>query len=129
VVNVEDVGPDGTSVPLTEGALLGSLRALDAGRSWWTADGGLLLPFHPSTPPSSAFVPAGQLARYDVEVFPTLVTLGAGHRLRITISTSDTPHLQPTAAQLASLAGGVYQVMHSPDAASFIELPVVRGGA
>ncbi|MEA2670057.1 MAG: uncharacterized protein QOG45_277 [Chloroflexota bacterium] len=129
VVNVEDVGPDGTSVPLTEGALLGSLRALDAGRSWWTADGGLLLPFHPSTPPSSAFVPPGQLARYDVEVFPTLVTLGAGHRLRITISTSDTPHLQPTAAQLASLAGGVYQVMHSPDAASFIELPVVRGGA
>jgi uncharacterized protein len=129
VVNVEDVGPDGVSLPLTEGALLGSLRNLDATRSWWTPDGGLLLPYHPSTSASSSFVPAGQLARYDVEVYPTFATLAAGHRLRITISTSDTPHLEPTAAQLANLVGGVYQVMRSPDAASFVELPLVSAGS
>jgi putative CocE/NonD family hydrolase len=129
VVNVEDVGPDGTSLPLTEGALLGSLRALDAPRSWWTPDGGLLLPYHPSTEASQSFVPAGQAARYDVEVFPTVATLKPGHRLRITISTSDTPHLQPTPAQLANLEGGVYQLLHAPDLASFVELPVVVGGA
>jgi putative CocE/NonD family hydrolase len=128
VVTVEDVGPDGTSLPLTEGALVGSMRALDVGRSWWVPDGGLLLPFHVSTQASASLVPAGQLARYDVEVFPTLASIGAGHRLRITISTSDTPHLLPTAEQLADLAGGVYQVMRSPGAASFVTLPIVTGG-
>ena len=39
VAEVEDVAPDGTSTPLTEGALLGSLRKLSTGRSWYGADG------------------------------------------------------------------------------------------
>ena len=38
VAELEDVTPSGASYPLTEGALLGSLRAVDQSRSW-TADG------------------------------------------------------------------------------------------
>ncbi len=34
VAELEDVTPSGASYPLTEGALLGSLRAVDASRSW-----------------------------------------------------------------------------------------------
>ena len=35
VATVEDIAPDGTSLPLTQGALLGSFRALDKDTSWW----------------------------------------------------------------------------------------------
>jgi hypothetical protein len=34
VAHLDDVAPDGTSRPLTEGALLGSHRALDPDRTW-----------------------------------------------------------------------------------------------
>lgn len=124
VVRVEDVGPDGGSVPLTEGALLGSMRSLDPRRTWWTPDGGTIMPFHQLTHESVAAVPPDQMVRYDIEVLPTLAVIQPGHRLRITVSTSDTPHLVPNASQLGNLAGGVYRVMHSPDAASFAELPL-----
>jgi hypothetical protein len=48
-VELEDVAPGGTSTPLTEGALLGSLRQVDQARSWTAPGGGYLLPYHPYT--------------------------------------------------------------------------------
>jgi hypothetical protein len=124
VVDVDDVGPDGISTTLTQGALLGSLRAVDAVGSWVAPDGGLLLPHHPLTRDSAMAVAPRQVTRFDVEVFPIFAVLGAGHHLRITVSTSDTPHLVPSPAQVAHLAGGVYQVLHGGPAASYVELPV-----
>jgi putative CocE/NonD family hydrolase len=128
VVEVEDVAPDGTSRPLTEGALLGSLRAVDAGRSWTTPDGGYLLPYHPYTQESATPVVPGQVTRYDVEVFPTFATLAAGHSLRVTVSTADSPHLAPTAAVLPNLTGGVYQLQRTAAAPSSIEVPLQPAG-
>jgi putative CocE/NonD family hydrolase len=122
VVEVEDVAPDGTAVPLTEGALLGSLRAVDTARSWTTPDGGYLLPYHPYTEASATPVTPGQVTRYDVEIFPTYATIAAGHSIRVTISTADSPHLSATAPELANLVGGVYTLLRSPAAASFVEL-------
>ncbi len=53
VAEVEDVAPDGTSTPLTEGALLGSLRKVSSSGTWRAKDGEILQPFHtyPSTTP------------------------------------------------------------------------------
>lgn len=48
----------------------------------------------------------------------------AGWRLRITLTTADTPHLLPTLAELPHLAGGVYQVQRHAGAASFANLPM-----
>ena len=48
MAELEDVTPSGASYPLTEGALLGSLRAVNQSRSW-TADGMTVLPYHPYT--------------------------------------------------------------------------------
>jgi putative CocE/NonD family hydrolase len=124
VANVEDVAPDGTSFPLTSGALLGSFRALDPANTWSAPDGRPLLPYHPYTQVSSQAVVPGKLTRYDIEVFPTTAVLAPGHRLRLTLTTSDTPHLLPSAAQNAQLAGGVYQVQRNAGAASFVELPL-----
>jgi putative CocE/NonD family hydrolase len=121
---LEDVAPSGASTPLTSGALLGSFRALDRARSWFAADGRPLLPYHPYSRASVVPVAAGQVTRFDIEVFPTFARLAAGHRLRLTLNTSDTPHLLPTPAQLANLVGGVYQVQRNAAAASFLELPL-----
>jgi putative CocE/NonD family hydrolase len=124
VVEVEDVAPDGTSRPLTEGALLGSLRAVDQGRSWTAPGGTYLLPYHPYTQESVTPVVPGQVTRYDVEVFPTYSTLAPGHSLRVTVSTADVPHLTPSAAVLPNLLGGVYSLQRTAAAPSSIEVPL-----
>lgn len=124
IVNVEDVAPNGSSRPLTSGAFLGSFRQLDKGRTWWAANGKPLLPYHPYTRASKQAVPTGKVTRYDIEVRPTFAQLAAGHRLRVTISTSDVPHIVPSPPQIENLAGGVYGIQHNSAAASFLELPL-----
>ncbi|HEX7354783.1 MAG TPA: CocE/NonD family hydrolase [Mycobacteriales bacterium] len=117
VAEVEVVSPNGTSYPLTEGALLGSLRATDPSRSW-TVGGATVYPYHPYTQTSAQPVVPGATERYQIQVFPTLATIPAGDRLRVTISTADTPHLAPIPAQLTQLAGGVYDIQRTPTAPS-----------
>ncbi len=126
VVNVEDVAPDGTSAPLTEGALLGSARVLDASRSW-RVDGKLIMPYHPYTKAAAIPVARGKVTRYDIEVFPTYATVAPGHRIRVTISTADFPHLAPTPPEIAKLVGGVYQVQRTATAPSSVTIPLIGG--
>jgi putative CocE/NonD family hydrolase len=124
VAELEEVTPSGAAFPLTEGALLGSLRALDARRSW-AVDGRTVLPYHPYTAASARPVAPGRVTEYQIEVFPTLATIAAGDRLRLTISTSDTPHLVPTPAAGTKLAGGVYSIQRSAAAPSSVTLPLI----
>jgi hypothetical protein len=65
----------------------------------------------------------------DIEVFPTFAEIAAGHRLRLTVTTSDSPHVGFTPTQLADLAGGVYAVQRHAGAASFLEVPVAPASA
>jgi len=125
VAEIEDVTPNGTSYPLTEGALLGSLRAVNNARSW-TADGMTLLPYHPYTQASAKAVTPGALTEYQIQVFPTLATIAAGDRLRITLSSTDTPHLTPLPGQLPELAGGVYTISRSASAPSSITFDALK---
>ncbi len=126
---VEAVSPSGDSVPLSSGALAGSQRALDAGRTWTSPDGLPLLPVHPLTAASQQAVVPGQVTRQDIAVFPTMTELPAGWRLRVTLTTADTPHLAPTAAQLPHLVGGVYQVERNAGAASVLNVPLAPASA
>lgn len=128
VATIEDVAPDGTAYPLTEGALLGSFRKLDTAHSW-TVDGQLLVPYHPYTEASREAVTPGKVERFDIEVFPTFAYIAPGHRIRVTITTSDTPHLIPTQAQLPDLLGGYYQVQRNHAYASFVNLPLAPAGS
>jgi putative CocE/NonD family hydrolase len=125
VVDVEDVSPDGTSKPLTQGALLGSFRAVDRAKSWAGPGGTYVMPYHDYTPASVQPVVKGQVTRYDVEVFPTYATIAPGHRIRVTLSTTDFPHLMPTPPQYLRLLGGRYQVQHSPLAPSSVTIPLI----
>ncbi|MGH9005355.1 MAG: CocE/NonD family hydrolase, partial [Acidimicrobiia bacterium] len=129
VATVEDVDATGTSRPLTSGALLGSFRALDPARTWTGPDGRPLMPWHPYTKESVRPVTPGEVTRYDIEVPPVFTTVTAGHRLRVTLTTSDFPHLLPTPGQLVNLVGGVYEVQRHGAAASFVNLPLAPAGA
>ncbi|HEX4110772.1 MAG TPA: CocE/NonD family hydrolase [Solirubrobacteraceae bacterium] len=129
VVTVSDVAPNGESRSLTEGVLDGSLRALDRGDTWDAPDGMPILPYHPFTQASAQPVAPGQVTRYDVEIFTTFDTIEPGHRLRITVSTSETPHIIPTLTELTNLVGGAYQLQRNASAPSSLELPLAPAGS
>jgi putative CocE/NonD family hydrolase len=127
VAEVEDVAPDGTAYPLTEGALLGSFRAVNQARSWAAPHVGYLLPYHPYTKASARPVVPGKLTRYDIEIFPTFATIAKGHSLRVTLATSDAPHLMPTLPQSQQLLGGVYTVQRGGAHPSALEVRLQPG--
>lgn len=125
VAELEDVTPSGASYPLTEGALLGSLRAVNARRSW-TAGGVTILPYHPYTQALAKPVTPGAVTEYQIQIFPTLATIAAGDRLRLTLSTADTPHLTPLPGQLPELAGGVYTIARTATAPSSLTVDLLK---
>jgi uncharacterized protein len=125
VAELEDVTPNGASYPLTEGALLGSLRAVNASRSW--KSGGItVLPYHPYTSASAKPVTPGAVTEYQIQIFPTLVTIAKGDHLRLTLSTADTPHLTPLPGELPDLAGGVYTIARSVSAPSSLTIETLK---
>src|SRR5579884_2283325 len=124
VAGLQDVTPSGSSYPLTEGALLGSLRAVDRARSW-VAGGAMLLPYHTYTKASARPVVPGRVTEYQIEIFPTLATIARGDRLRLTLSTTDSPHLTPLPAQLPQLSGGVYTIRRTAAAPSALTLELL----
>jgi putative CocE/NonD family hydrolase len=126
---IEDIDPGGTSTSLTAGGLLASFRALDDKQTWRARGGNPILPYHPYTRASVTPVPAGEVTRFDVEIFPTFAKVAKGHSVRLTLTTSDTPHLGFTPDQLQNLAGGAYQVQRNAAAASFVEIPTAPAGA
>jgi hypothetical protein len=126
---LEDIDPGGTSTSVTAGGLLGSFRALDAKQTWRARGGNPILPYHPYTRASATPVPTDKVTRFDVEVFPTFARIAKGHSLRLTLTTSDTPHLGFTPDQLQNLAGGVYQVQRNTGSASFVEIPMAPAAA
>jgi predicted acyl esterase len=73
----------------------------------------MLLPVHPLTQASQEPIVPGQVTRQDIAIFPTMAELPTGWRLRVTITTGDTPHLFPTVAQVPKLVGGIYQVQRN----------------
>jgi uncharacterized protein len=124
VAHLDDVAPDGASRPLTQGALLGSHRALDPDRTWYLPDGAVLRPQHFSTRAAAKPVVPGELTRYDLEIFPTAALLGPGHRLRLTVTTYDFPHLVPTKPARRALVGGSYQLYQGGPTPSHLLIPV-----
>jgi putative CocE/NonD family hydrolase len=124
VAHLDDVAPDGASRPLTQGALLGSHRALDPDRTWYLGDGTVLRPHHVSTRSAVRPVVPGEVTRYDVEVFPTAALIDSGHRLRLTLTTYDFPHLVPAKPARRALLGGRYHVHQGGPTPSHIVIPL-----
>lgn len=124
VAHLDDVAPEGVSRPLSQGALLGSHRELDPDRTWYLPDGTVLRPHHISSRSAVTPVVPGESTGYDIEIFPTAALIAPGHRLRLTVTTYDFPHLVPAAPARQALAGGLYRVHQGGTAPSFLLLPL-----
>jgi putative CocE/NonD family hydrolase len=129
VAHLDDVAPDGASRPLTEGALLGSHRALDPDRTWYLPDGTVLRPHHVSSTAAAQPVVPGELTRYDIEIFPTAALIAPNHRLRLTMTTYDFPQLVPTKPARQALLGGVYRVKQGGPTPSHLLIPLADPAA
>lgn len=91
-----------------------------------TANGTTVLPYHPYTQASARPVTPGAVTGYQIQVFPTLATIAAGNRLRLTLATAHTPHLVPLPAQLPQLAGGIHTIARSASAPSSLTVETLR---
>jgi predicted acyl esterase len=91
-VRVSDVAPDGHAALLTEGYLRASHRALDAASSRPER------PYHPHVDPTP--IPTGAFLPYRIEVWPTADELQRGHRLRLQLTSDDTPNHTPGTVQI-----------------------------
>jgi len=125
VAQLEEVTPDGTAYPITEGALLGSLRAVNQSKSWFQ-NGVDVFPYHPFTQDSSANVTPGKLTEYQIQIFPTLITITPGDYLRLTLSTSDVPHLVATPSDVVNMVGGIYTIDRDAAAPSSLTVDLIR---
>jgi hypothetical protein len=65
------------------------------------------------------------VTKYQIEIFPTLATIGQGDRLRLTLSTTDTPHLVPRPNQLPRLIGGIYSIKRSAASPSSLTVELI----
>ncbi len=121
------VAPDGTVTKQADGILLGSQRALDSGESWYGSNGSLLKPSHPFTGIAAPGHPGPDdplrhLAAVQLHQDPGRLPNPA-QRQQPTPADFHSA-VAPTPQELANLAGGVYTVEHSPQAASFVNLPL-----
>ncbi len=122
---VEDVAPDGTASQISAGWQVLSLRALDVAKST-KRDGFVVRPWHPFTRESQRPMTSGEISEVYVEIFPTAAVLKAGHSLRLSIQTSDAPHLSAPVPQLASSVAGLISIHHDPAHPSALIVPFAR---
>jgi predicted acyl esterase len=136
LTTLEDVAPDGTTTTISDGSLVGSLRAEDSTKSWTESDGRVIQPYHPYAADSA--LTAGTTYKFDIRLGAALYSLSAGHKLRLVLSTQTSsdecavdgvvgpPHpCVPTDPQSATLPGGVYTILSAPTTPSRINIPLV----
>lgn len=123
-LHVESVDPaTGVADELTSGWDTLSFRELDTERSRPLGDAGLL-PFHPYTRESVQPLQADTVYDWWVEIRDVAARIPAGHKLRLSIQTSDTVRFLPTVPRLADSVGAVVTVHHDAERPSGLVLPV-----
>ena len=109
MVKVCDVHADGKTYNVVDGVIRAAFR-----------DGKTLVPVNSNEP-----------LEYDIDLWSTSYVFKAGHRIRVLITSSDFPRYDRNpntgeAPQSAStLEPAVQQIYHSPERASYVELPVI----
>ncbi|MGH3725774.1 MAG: CocE/NonD family hydrolase [Mycobacterium sp.] len=126
VVSVTDVGPDGFSRMLAEGALLASRRGIDEGKSLRTSDGDYLSPWHPTGKGYRLPVNPGMSTTLDIDLTEVDAVIEAGHRLRVVISAASLPRYIPSIPELWASRYG-QSLLLDPTAPSYLVAQVVDG--
>ena len=137
VVDIFDRAPDGTMAPISHGSILGSLRRMDAEKSWMDDSALPIRPYltleedQPLTP--------GQPTRLDVPLWPSVWSIEPGHSVVVRISTQARTEdcmaligipvgCNLTAPMLDTLPGGVYTLHRGGELSSLVNLPLLAYG-
>lgn len=126
VVRVTDVAPSGESVEITGGWLIARHRAIDRQKSLYDSSGRMIRPYHPFTKEAEQLITPNLPTRYAIEIYPTGHVFKKGHRLRVTVTTSDFPALAIPQPWLEDMAGGEVRLLRGREYPSRVLLPVVR---
>lgn len=119
VVKVSDVSPDGSARLVTQGYLRASHRAVDASKSEYIG-GEMVAPYHPHTAATLDVPPAdGTPREYAIEIWPAGKTFARGHKIRIDISSADTPN------HLTLLKPAINTLYHDATHPSYLSIPVL----
>ena len=124
IATVSDVQPDGRSEELTSGWLMQSRRALNTARTKYAPNGDPVVPYHPFTKASVLPVKPGATDRMAIEIYNTDAVLKRGHRLRVTLSSGEIPHLAGPAGAILNSAGGTSTVHRGRGAQSWLTVPL-----
>jgi putative CocE/NonD family hydrolase len=127
-VRVDDVDIFGKATPLTTGLMSTSYRAVDPLRSRYIK-GVMIQPWHAFTVASKLPVVPGQPMLVPVEVFPTAALIRVGHKLRISISSSNQAEGVWSTPQQGTAAGNVSTIYNDAAHPSNVVLPVVPASA
>jgi putative CocE/NonD family hydrolase len=128
VAELSDVNPQGRSTELTAGFLLASQRAVDPRLSTYGRHRLMIRPWHPFTHASQQPVIPNDPKLYKIEIYPTSNEFKAGHRIRLTIGTANTPGTATPVPDLLNEAGGQLRVLRGPTYDSYVQLPVIPSG-
>jgi putative CocE/NonD family hydrolase len=119
IATFSDVAPDGSSNGITAGSLVLSLRQLTTTPCGAVvvnctvyAAGRPTIPWHPFTKASQTPLQTGTVYGVDLEIFPTSVVIEPGHRIRLTLTSSDVPHESGTLSTTADSAGGPVTILY-----------------
>lgn len=123
-VRVDDVAPDGTVSPITNGLMSAAYRAVDETRSRYLK-GEMIQPWHPFTVASMLPVTPGLPMMLPVEIFPTAALIRSGHRLQVAISASNQAQGGWSNPSQVNATGGVNTILNDADHPSSVVLPVV----
>jgi putative CocE/NonD family hydrolase len=127
-VRVDDVQPDGTVTPLTNGLMTASFRAVDTTRSRFF-NGQMIQPWHPFTQDSVQAVGPDNIVMVPVEIFPTSALIEAGHKLRVSVGPSNLAQGLSPIPTLVQSAGGKLTIYNDAEHPSSVVLPVVPASA
>lgn len=113
-VKLSDVAPDGTATLLTEGYLRATHRALDRRRS---------LPWRPYHPHDREVpLEPGRTYPFEIEVWPTANEFRVGHRLRVQITSTDTPNHLAGSVRADRDDPSTFQLEPNPPAVNTVKL-------
>ena len=116
---LHDIAPDGTATEISNGAVLGSQRALDEKKTWHDSTGKLIYPYLAQK--GDAYLTPGEMYEFHIGLFPRLWSIAPGHAVRLTLNTQmpksfcDAAYFgsEPcllTAPQTRTLPGGEYVI-------------------
>ena len=115
--DVFEIGQQGQPVPVTKGWLRASHRALDEKLS---------LPYRPyHSHERREWLQRGEAVRLDIEIWPTCMVFGKGHRIRLDLQPRDGLGSAPYTHYAADYNSGTNTIYAGGNRASHLLLPLI----